>query len=530
MTKLTASKEWRALAQHQKAISRLHMRDWFAADRHRSDHFSLRTNGLFLDYSRHRITKQTLSLLFDLAQAVKLREQIEDLFTGHPVNISENRAALHTALRNRTSSPIGLNGNDLSGEIKQSLEKMRDLACRMRNQEQKGATGKPLSFIVNIGIGGSHWGPMFCAEALQQFKSADLHFFFLPTIDKSQLHHVLKQIDPEQTLFIIASKSFTTLETLTNARTILQWMKDQYGEKALSHHFAAITAAPEKALTFGISPELIFPLWDWVGGRYSIWSAIGLPLMMQIGPRYFQDFLDGAYEMDQHFRNTDFAQNMPVLLALLHIWYVNFFGVSSQAIIPYSYRLRYLIPYLQQVEMESNGKNMDRHGRPIDYLTGSIIFGEEGCNGQHTYHQLLHQGQHLIPVDFILTGHDEQKPDPHHQILTASAMGQAQALMKGKTYAEAYRDLIAAQHSHEEAERLAAYQVAPGNRPSSILCLKQLTPKNLGALLALYEHKTFTQSAIWDINPFDQWGVELGKQLSSRILTSPEEKQCTALE
>jgi glucose-6-phosphate isomerase len=520
MKNLTNLKTWQALIAHQHDISNQHMRDWFDQDERRFEKFSLEEDGLFLDYSRNRITEKTISLLCDLANALSLTEKREALFNGSPVNTTEKRPALHTALRDVNHSAILVNGENIAPLINETQKKICALTATIHDKKWKGITGKPIFHIVNIGIGGSYLGPMMCTHALKDFAITDLKFHFISSVDKDHINEVLQEIDPETTLFIISSKSFSTLETITNADTIATWMKEKFGQEAIAKHFIAITAATEKASAFGIPKEHIFPLWDWIGGRYSIWSTIGLPLMLMIGEQGFANFMQGAYRMDKHFKEADFAHNMPVLLALLGIWYRNFFGASVQAIIPYAHRLRYLIPYLQQAEMESNGKNINLGGESITYATGSVIFGEEGCNGQHAYHQLLHQGQHLIPVDFILVG----KPMPNglvdsrHDILIASGFSQAQALMRGKTYTEAYQALLKANFSEIAAAELAPHQVVPGNRPSNVLFLDRITPKNLGALIALYEHKIFVQGAIWGINSFDQWGVELGKQLLPAIL------------
>lgn len=517
MKNLTELTEWQALREHQRHIAQQHMRDWFAADAARFSRFTLQTDLLLLDYSRNRITPTTINLLCELVQAIGLRKKIEALFLGHPINITENRPALHTALRDKNHTSIIVDGKNIAPMIVATQQKMRSFVTQIHTQTWRGVTGKPIEHVVNIGIGGSYLGPMMSIHALQAYAVAKLQFHFVSTVDKDHLNEVLQQINPETTLFIISSKSFSTLETITNARTMLAWMQHKLGRDAVNHHFIAITADAEKALAFGIPSENIFSVWDWVGGRYSIWSAMGLPLMLMIGPNHFDHFLEGAYRMDEHFRQADFAHNMPVLLALLGIWYMNFFGAGVQAVIPYAYRLRFLIPYLQQAEMESNGKSINLNGMGIDYATSPVIFGEEGCNGQHAYHQLLHQGQHLIPVDFILVAKCTDKDATHQNILLASALSQAQALMQGKTLAEAKQDLTA-NCLTEHASQLAKHASIPGNRPSNILCLERLTPQHLGALLALYEHKIFVQGAIWGINSFDQWGVELGKQLLPTIL------------
>ncbi len=519
MKNITHLPIWEKLFAHQQEIAQQHLRDWFAADSARFQDFSLEVGGLFLDYSRQRVNQQTLSLLCQLAHDVDLSKQIQALIQGQLVNVSEKRPALHMALRDPQAAPIMIAGQNVATLIAAMRQQMATFVDAIQSGKWRGVTGKTITHVVNIGIGGSHQGPQMCVYALKAFAINNLQFHFISTVDKTPLMEVLQQIDPERTLFIVSSKSFSTLETMTNANTIAAWMKEKVGAKAIAHHFVAVTGATEKALAFGIKKENIFPLWDWVGGRYSIWSAIGLPLMLMIGKTQFTDFLQGAYEMDQHFQQAPFTENMPVLLALLGIWCINFFDSRMHAVVPYSHALKYFVSYLQQMEMESNGKSIHAlHGNSLPYTTSPIIFGEEGCNGQHTYHQLLHQGQHSVPVDFILVGQTSALPDAHHDILMASALSQADALMRGKTYEEAYAELRAQPMTEAEAKNLAHHQVIPGNRPANVLFIENMTPKNLGALLALYEHKIFVQGAIWGINSFDQWGVELGKQLLLPIL------------
>lgn len=528
MNDLTELKEWRALGRHQKKIAVQSMREWFEQDTGRFDRFSMLAGEIFLDYSRNLVNDKTLSLLCKLATSIQLRQKIEALFTGELVNQTEKRPALHTALRDLSHQPVFVNGENIALCIKKSLDKMREFADAVHTGQWKIA-GKSITHIVNVGIGGSHLGPKMCVHALKDFACSGLEILFVSSIDDANLNEVLNTISWESTLFIVSSKSFSTLETLTNASTLFSFMKEKAGETAAKQHFVAVTAEPVKAMGFGILEEHIFHLWDWVGGRYSIWSAIGLPLMLMIGPKQFDDFLQGANEMDHHFRHSPFEKNMPVILGLLNIWYMNFFHANMQAIVPYAHRLRYLIPYLQQAEMESNGKQVNAAGQFINYMTGPVLFGEEGCNGQHAYHQLLHQGQHFVPVDFILTNSTCETANITHQnILAASCLSQAQALMYGKTFEEAYQTLLENNYSAENAGKLAAHLVIPGNKPSNILFMHRLTPKNLGALIALYEHKIFVQSIIWDINAFDQWGVELGKQLLPSILKCVQDKKNNA--
>jgi glucose-6-phosphate isomerase len=524
MKKMTDLPEWQALQSHQDAIASQRMQDWFAQDPQRFSRFSLSVDEVFLDYSKNRITHDTMGLLCQLADSLALRAKIEDLFTGQSVNYSEARPALHTALRHRGKETLVVNGQDVLNDIALSLTKMADFVNCVRDEKWLGSTGKPIRDIINIGIGGSHLGPLLTVHALQDFAKKDLRCHFISNIDAAHLHETLNAINPEQSLFIISSKSFTTLETITNANTIRQWLQQKLNSsdtnKSLFKHFVAVTAAANKAQEFGIPEDQIFPLWEWVGGRYSIWSSIGLPLALSVGMENFIEFLSGAHAMDQHFRQADFSENMPVLMALMGIWYINFFAANNHAIVPYSHQLLHLRPYLQQADMESNGKNISRDGNALSYATGPIIWGEQGCNAQHAFHQLLHQGQHFIPVDFILLGPSSTDFDLHHDILVSSGLSQAQALLRGKSEEEALQELIDEGMPLADAKRLARHKTISGNRPSNIIFLKNITPASLGKLLALYEHKIFVQGAIWDINSFDQWGVELGKQLLPQILAS----------
>lgn len=529
MTPLTKLAEWQALKAHQKEFAAETLQNAFQNDPHRFEKYSLQLGGILLDYSKNYIKQDTMPLLSQLAKAIDLPKQIEDLFMGEPLNSTEFRAALHTALRHQGSQPVLLNGVNVMPAIKAALQQMTDFTRKIHDGTWRGVTGKPIRDIVNIGIGGSHLGPLMATHALSDFAHPNLHCHFVSNIDQAHLKDVLRQIDPEAVLFIISSKSFSTLETMTNAKMIRTWLQQKLGVENVAAHFVAVTSVKDKAIEFGIPAEQIFPLWDWVGGRYSVWSAIGLPLALLIGMERFQEFLNGAYSMDVHFRNSEFTQNMPVVLALLGIWYINFFGAKSHVIVPYAHQLNYFRSHLQQLDMESNGKRMTHAGDPIDYSTGPIIWGEHGGIGQHAFHQLLHQGQHIAPVDFMLIANTPDKPDlPLQDILIASALSQAQALLQGKTFEQAFEEARAEGYSENEAKCLAAHKAIPGNRPSNILFLDQLTPFNLGALLALYEHKTFVQGAIWKINSFDQWGVELGKQLLPAILSDLHEMKSSS--
>ncbi|HVE43554.1 MAG TPA: glucose-6-phosphate isomerase [Gammaproteobacteria bacterium] len=519
MNNITESKPWLALASQQRDMSQQHLRTLFAEDPSRALRFRLSAAQLHLDYSRNHIHIETLTQLAALADAAHLSEKREALFTGEAVNSTEQRPALHTALRDKKKTAIFVEGKNIADQIKASLLKMEDFAEKVRQGVWQGVTGKAIQHVVNIGIGGSHTGPLLCTEALKPFATSSIRCDFISSVDNVHIEEVLCRIDPETTLFVISSKSFGTLETLSNAKTVLAWMQARLGSEVLKKHFVAVTAEQEKARAFGFSDEQIFPLWSWVGGRYSVWSAIGLPIMLQVGVSHFRDFLAGADEMDQHFRTAPFLQNMPVVMALLGIWYINFFGSQAHAVVPYAHRLQHFLPYLQQADMESNGKRTRHHGDTAVYRTGPVLFGAEGSIGQHAYHQLLHQGNHLIPVDFILVGQTtDQKSDAHQNLLLASGLSQAQALLLGKTYEEAYTELASYGYTPTERAWHAKHRVIPGNKPSNILYMDCIDPKRLGALIALYEHKIFVQGVIWEINSFDQWGIELGKQLLPAIL------------
>lgn len=526
MKNLIEQPAWLALSQHYNDVATNHMRDAFASEQNRFDRFSVKHGEILLDYSRNRISDLTMRLLLDLAESVDLQSKIDGLFAGNPVNTTEQRPALHTALRNSTGIPVYINNENITAKIAATRMHLFQFADEIHSGKRAGMTGKAFKHIVNIGIGGSYLGPMMCTQALKDFAVSDLSFHFISTIDPDHLNDVLAQTDPETTLFIISSKSFTTIETLSNAKVAMEWLKDKLGPHAIARHTIAVTACKEKAGAFGLSDDNIFTFWDWVGGRYSIWSAIGLPLILMIGTKQFSEFLDGAYDIDRHFQQAPLKHNIPVILALLGIWYSNFFNTTAQAIVPYSHRLRHLVSYIQQMEMESSGKSATLGGDRVSYSTGSVIFGEEGCNGQHSFNQLLHQGQHIVPVDFILIAKPHHHTgQQHHDLLLASALSQAYALMHGKTAKEARSDLKDSAHSKLQSEILSQHLAIDGNKPSNIILLDRLNPKNLGALLAIYEHKIFTQSIIWDINPFDQWGVELGKKTLPMILDLMENSE-----
>ncbi len=523
MSRLVELPAWKALENHYKTMKDTHMRDLFEEDPHRFEKFSLKLNGLLLDCSKNRITEETLSLLLDLATQVGLNKSIESMFNGDKVNITEDRAVLHIALRNRSNRPIYVDGKDVMPAVNGVLEKMGRFCGRVREREWQGYTGKAITDIVNIGIGGSDLGPVMATEALKPYGKAGLTPHFVSNIDGTHIVETLKQLDPETTLFIIASKTFTTQETLTNAHSARDWFLDKAGdESAIAKHFVAVSTNKKDVSRFGIDTENMFEFWDWVGGRYSLWSAIGLPIALFIGMENFESMLAGAHEMDEHFRTAPLEKNMPVIMGFLGIWYNNFFGAQTHAILPYDQYLHRFPAYFQQGDMESNGKRVSREGKSIDYSTGPIVWGEPGTNGQHAFYQLIHQGTKLVPTDFLAPMASQNPLGKHHEILLSNFFAQTEALMKGKTEAEAGEELLSSGMDPRTAEELVPHKVFEGNRPTNSILFKRLDPKTLGALIALYEHKIFVQGVIWDINSFDQWGVELGKQLAKVILPELE--------
>lgn len=509
---LTQSPEWQALSTHLATTPCPHLRECFKSDQNRHERFTLRAAQLTLDYSRQRISQETINLLINLAKAADLPAHIQALFSNNQLNLTENRAVMHTALRQPNTHQA------IAVDIRATLNRMRRLTDDLHAGRLLGVTGKPIKHVITIGMGGSLLGPKLACVALKEAAVYSGDFHFMATADQALREDIFSHIDLEESLFIISSKTFTTYETMQNTKACLSQLTAAFGQDVIKHHVIAVTAAEDKALALGIPPDRIFPMWEWVGGRFSVWSAIGLPLMLMIGADAFDAFLEGAAAMDQHFQTAPLAANMPVILALLGIWNINFQEARAHAIIPYAHRLRYLIPYLRQAEMESNGKSVDLDGNKIDYHTAPVIFGEEGCSGQHAYHQLLHQGTQLIPADFIFINHPSNAHECNDQVMLASGLSQAEALMQGKTEAEAARALQQINLPEARIAVLAKHQTIDGNKPSNLIFLDQLTPYHLGALLALYEHKIFTQGVIWHINSFDQWGVELGKQLLPTIL------------
>ena len=494
------------------------MRELFEKDNNRASKFSIQLESLLFDYSKNRITEKTMAYLIDLAKSRGLEDKIKAMFSGERINITENRAVLHTALRNRANTPVYVDGENVMVKINEVLAKMRKFSEAVRFGEFKGHTGKKLTNIVNIGIGGSDLGPKMAVEALKKYKAKDINTYFISNIDGTACAEVLNKIDPETTLFIVASKTFTTVETLTNAKTCRKWLVDALGEHAVSKHFVALSTNTQKVKEFGIDPENMFEFWDFVGGRYSMWSAIGLSIAIAVGMDNFEKMLDGAYAMDMHFLHTDFAHNIPVILALLGIWNSNFFGLRSNALVPYDQYLSLIPAYMQQLEMESNGKFVSMGNDFIKYNTGTVLFGGPGTDVQHSFFQMLHQGTTPIPVDFIIPAISHNEIGEHHEILVSNVLAQGEALMRGKTVKEAAAELAAKGKSKEEVNFLKKFKSFPGNNPSNTIVFKKIDPYALGMLVAMYEHKVFVQGVIWDIDSFDQFGVELGKEMATNIL------------
>ncbi|HPF99756.1 MAG TPA: glucose-6-phosphate isomerase [Kiritimatiellia bacterium] len=510
--------EWKALQAHFKQMESVHLRQLFAGDSHRATSLSLETCDLFIDYSKNRITPETMRLLAALAEAVGLRGAIEDMFTGKKINETEKRAVLHVALRNRSNTPIKVDGKDVMPEVNAVMDKMAAFSRKVRAGDWVGHTGRRMKNIVNIGIGGSDLGPVMAYEALKSYSDRNLTVRFVSNVDGTHIAEATRDLDPQETLFIVASKTFTTQETMTNAESAKSWLLKSLGNPAaVAKHFVALSTNAEKVAAFGIDTANMFGFWDWVGGRYSLPSAIGLPLMIAIGPENFVAMLEGYHAMDQHFRTAPFEKNAPAILALLGVWYNNFFGAETQAILPYDQYLSRFAAYFQQGDMESNGKYISKRGKKVGYQTGPIIWGEPGTNGQHAFYQLIHQGTKLIPCDFIGFAKSHNPISDHHDKLMANFFAQTEALAFGKTADEVRAEGV--------AEKLVPHKVFEGNRPTNTIMSKIMTPRVLGELIAMYEHKIFAQGVIWDIYSFDQWGVELGKVLANKIL--PELKSAT---
>lgn len=516
MPSLTQTPAWKSLVNHRAALQDFDLREAFKQNPARFEQFSLQLDDILFDYSRNLITENTIQLLVDLAVNSELSSKIEAMFSGEKINHTEKRAVLHTALRNRSNLPVYVDGEDVMPEINSVLDKIRSFTDCVRNGQWLGHTGKPVSDIVNIGIGGSNLGPKMAATALTPYASDQFKIHFVSNVDQTDIVETLKSLNPETTLFIVASKMFNTQETMTNAHSAKNWFLERIrDEKAISKHFVAISTHPENVIEFGIDPENMFEFWDWVGGRYSLWSAIGLSIALQVGMDNFEQLLQGAHEADLHFRHTPFQHNIPVIMGLLGIWYNNFHNAESYAILPYDESLRYFCDFLQQSDMESNGKSIDRDGQPVDYSTGPIIWGQPGTNGQHAFYQLIHQGTKLIPCDFLAPANSHYHLPKHHDILISNYLAQPEALMHGRSAEEVIAEL--SEHDKNN-DTLIASKVFAGNKPSNSFLFEKLTPKTLGTLIAFYEHKIFVQGAIWNINSFDQMGVELGKVLAKVIL------------
>lgn len=519
MESIAQTPTWKVLQSHKNDLSRVPMRELFLHDEKRFDKFSLQHDGFLLDFSKNRITQETLLLLLQLAETAEVKLRSFELFSGDKINITEKRAALHAALRQVDHAPVIVDHHNVMEDIEQVWRQMALISDQIRQQKYLGFSGKPINTIVNLGIGGSDLGPKMVTHALDHLAQNNLQCHFVSNIDGAAMASILKKCNPETTLFIISSKSFSTIETLSNATAAKNWLLAHTNEQAIKKHFLAVTAKTEKARAWGITPENILPIWDWVGGRYSLWSAIGLPVAIMLGMDVFIELLSGAHAMDEHFKTAELAQNLPVLLALMGVWNHNFFHMPTNAILPYCDALKYFPDHLQQMEMESNGKSVDLMGRAItDYQTSPIIWGAPGTNGQHSFHQLLHQGTAKVWCDFILPIKPIEDINGHHAILTANCFAQSQALMQGKSLEEAYEELLNAGVKHDEAAMLAEHRMSAGNKPSNTLLFPALKPYYLGGLIALYEHKVFTQGVIWQVNSFDQWGVELGKVLADKLL------------
>lgn len=509
---------WRRLESHREDIRKLHLRDLFREDPERFQRFSLSLDDLLIDYSKHLITADTARLLAELARARGVEALRDRMFAGEKINSTEQRAVLHVALRNRSERPMLVDGRDVMPDVHAALAHIRSFSDAVRTGAWKGYTNRPITDVVNIGIGGSDLGPAMVTEALTPYGEEGPRLHFVSNVDGAHLTETIRHLDPETTLFTVASKTFTTQETMANARSARAWLLARaVDERAIARHFVAISTNASEVAAFGIAPDNMFVFWDWVGGRYSLWSSIGLPIALSIGYARFEDLLDGAFAMDEHFRTTPLERNIPMLLGLLGVWYASFLGAETSAVLPYDQYLRRLPAFLQQLDMESNGKRIDRDNMPVTVPTGPIVWGEPGTNGQHAFYQLIHQGTRIVPCDFLIAAQAQRPLGDHHTLLIANCIAQSEALAIGKTEAEARAELTAQGLSGDALDRLVPHKVFPGNRPSTTMMYRRLDPKTLGVLLAMYEHKVFVMGAIWGVNSFDQWGVELGKQLANRV-------------
>ncbi len=525
MSQLTSSPEWLALKEHQKHVDKLHLRDLFAAEPNRFTQYSTQFDDLLFDYSKNRITDETLPLLFNLANSINLKSLIDDMFSGKKINKTENRAVLHTALRNRSNHPVLVDGADVMPQINEALLKMRTFCEKVHSGEWLGYSGKKITDIVNIGIGGSDLGPKMVARALSPYAIEGMDVHFVSNVDQADLVETLNKVSPETTLFLVASKTFSTHETMTNANSARTWLlKNTTDSSAVAKHFVALSTHRQNVIDFGIDPDNMFEFWDWVGGRYSLWSSIGLSVALYLGMDNFEGLLEGAHDADKHFQSTPLEKNIPVIMGLLGVWYNNFFNAESHAMLPYDHTMQFFADYFQQGDMESNGKSVDLEGKPTDYSTGPIIWGQPGTNGQHAFYQLIHQGTKLIPCDFLAPAQSHHDLEEHHDILISNFLAQTEALMKGKTAEE-----VRAALGDNACENVVAAKVFSGNRPTNSFLFTKLTPHCLGKLIALYEHKIFVQGKIWNVNSYDQMGVELGKVLAQNIFPQLEnDKQVTA--
>ncbi|MNX34767.1 Glucose-6-phosphate isomerase [compost metagenome] len=513
----TGTEAWKKLQKHYEEMQTASMHDMFQSDASRVEKFNLKWNDFLVDYSKNRINQETIALLLELANQVGLKEAIADYFGGGIINQTEGRAVLHTALRAKESAAVNVEGQNVISEVYAVKNKIKTFTNEVVSGARTGFTGKAFTDIVNIGIGGSDLGPVMAVEALQFYKN-HLNVHFVSNVDGDHVNEVIKKLNPETTLFVIVSKTFTTQETLTNSETIREWFLKSATQSDVAKHFVAVSTNLQKVTEFGINPDNVFPMWDWVGGRFSLWSAVGLSISLAVGFDNFDELLNGANEMDEHFKTADFDKNIPVILALLSVWYNNFFGAESEALIPYTQYLQKLAPYLQQSTMESNGKSVGRDGKTVDYQTGTIIWGEPGTNAQHAFFQLIHQGTKIIPTDFIGFVKPLYGDDNHHDKLMSNFFAQTEALMHGKTQEQVQSEFDKQGLSKEQAASLLPFKVFSGNKPTNTILIQKLTPKSLGSLISMYEHKIFVQGIIWNIFSFDQWGVELGKQLANSIL------------
>lgn len=532
MSQINQSLIWQSLNQHKKDIESISLREMFKSDPNRFNQFHIQFNDLLLDYSKHRISRETISLLIKLAKEADVEGWRNRMFRGEKINSTEHRAVLHTALRNQNTSPIISDGEDVMPKVKNVLKKMRRFSEEVRSGLWRGFSGKAITSVINIGIGGSDLGPAMVCQALKAYGSKTITPYFVSNVDGADLSQVLEKCNPETTLFIIASKTFTTQETMTNAFSARDWfLQAAKDNQHIKKHFVALSTNQHAVSQFGIDTENMFEFWDWVGGRYSLWSAIGLSIALYIGMDGFEDLLKGGFEMDEHFKTAPIEQNIPMMMGLLGIWYINFFNFSTHAILAYDQGLSKLAPYLQQADMESNGKFINRDGEHINYHTGPVIWGEVGTNGQHAFYQLLHQGTEIVPADFIMPIESQytlgKDGNEHHKILLSNFIAQTQSLMLGKTYHEARAEIEKQGYEGEDIESFIPQKTFEGNRPTSSILFKKLTPKTLGQIIAMYEHKIFTQGIIWNINSFDQWGVEYGKQIAKQVLPKLSEKTPT---